>query len=237
MSACMPVLDVCKMSRLEQYDLHDYLVSSSDNKISVNENEVYEKIKHLGDGWYYTIILPNTNHLCLLGSFSTVALYRKINRKNGESKLVALKKLSIESVTSVNRKEIEQAINEIKILSILKHENIINYYGSFISNNRFYIETEYADAGTLADFLASLPSSLDEIEILVLFVQIVSAVLYLHQRNIIHRDIKTTNIFLNKQGFIKIGDFGISKILDSKLDARSFVGTPFYICPEIVICI
>lgn len=164
-----------------------------------------------------------------------MALYRKDNRKTGEHKYVALKKLNIESLTSEsNRKVLEQAINEIKILSILKHENIINYYGSFTRKNRLYIETEYADAGTLADFLASLSTPLEEIEILVLFVQIVSAVVYLHQQNIIHRDIKTTNIFLNKQGFTLLGDFGISKILDSTLDARSFVGTPIYICPEIV---
>src|SRR5690625_531221 len=93
---------------------------------------------------------------------------------------------------------------------------------------------EYADAGTLAEFLGSLAKPLKEIEILAVFMQIVSAVVYLHHRNVIHRDIKTTNIFLNRKGFIKLGDFGISKILDAKVDARSFVGTLFYTCPEIV---
>ncbi|KAJ6220097.1 hypothetical protein RDWZM_005909 [Blomia tropicalis] len=208
------------MSQLVNFDSRDDNQVSSklcgDERIVVDDNEVYEKIKVLGEG-----------------SFSIVSLYRKVHRKNGQNKLVALKKLNLNSLTSTNRKDIEQAINEIKILSILSHENIIKYYGSFICDNRFYIETEYADAGTLSDFLASLSETLEELEILALFVQIVSAVLYLHQRNIIHRDIKTTNIFLTKEGFIKIGDFGISKILNSKLDARSFVGTPFYICPEI----
>lgn len=125
-------------------------------------------------------------------------------------------------------------MNEVKILSILSHENIIKYYGCFPWKQRFFIEMEYADAGTLAEFLFNLQKPLEEIEILALFVQIVSGVQYLHEQNIIHRDIKTTNIFLNKQGFIKIGDFGISKLLDSKTDASTFVGTPLYISPEIV---
>lgn len=192
---------------------------STDQRITLNEDEYYEKVKHLGDG-----------------AFSTVSLYRKVDRRSGQAKLVALKKLNIESASSdSNLKQLEQAVNEVRILAILQHENIITYYGSFTLGSRsFYIETEYADGGTLADFLASLPAPLEELEILALFVQIVGAVRYLHRRNIIHRDIKTGNVFLNTNGFIKLGDFGISKLLQPQLDARSFVGTPAYICPEIV---
>lgn len=167
----------------------------------------------------------------ILGSYSTVSVYRKQVQNTDLRKLVALKKLNVKSFDS---EKINLAINEVKILSIIKHENIINFNGCFVWNGRFFIEMEYADAGTLAEFLANLLKPLEEIEILALFVQIVSAVVYLHDQNIIHRDIKTTNIFLNKQGFIKLGDFGISKILDVQPDAQSFVGTPIYICPEIV---
>lgn len=135
---------------------------------------------------------------------------------------------------SLEADQIDLTINEIRILSILNHENIIKYNGSFLWRDKFYIEMEYADAGTLNSFLDSLNCPLREYEILALFLQLVTAVRYLHRNNVIHRDIKTKNIFLNKQGFIKLGDFGISKILDPNKDARSFVGTPLYLCPEIV---
>ena len=163
------------------------------------------------------------------GSFGHVFLCRK--HCENECQYVALKMLDVDQFEA---KQIDSTINEIRILSILNHKNIIKYYGSFVWRDKFYIEMEYADAGTLNSFLNSLNCSLREFEILALFLQIVTAVQYLHHNNVIHRDIKTKNIFLNKQGFIKLGDFGISKILDKNKDARSFVGTPLYLCPEIV---
>lgn len=173
----------------------------------------YDKMRQLGDG-----------------SFSTVSLYRK--RPPSEptkGKLVALKKLKTLTPT-----QLDLAINELKILSILSHPNVITYYDSFTWRGKIYIEMEYADAGTLAEFLASLRTPPEEGEILVIFKQIVAAVSYLHSMDVIHRDLKSSNIFMTKQGFIKIGDFGISKQLVPRADAQTFVGTPFYLCPEIV---
>nr|XP_027206232.1 serine/threonine-protein kinase Nek8-like [Dermatophagoides pteronyssinus] len=176
-----------------------------------HDGKTYEKFKILGQG-----------------SFGHVFLCRK--HCENECQYVALKILDVDQFEA---KQIDSTINEIRILSILNHKNIIKYYGSFVWRDKFYIEMEYADAGTLNSFLNSLNCSLREFEILALFLQIVTAVQYLHHNNVIHRDIKTKNIFLNKQGFIKLGDFGISKILDKNKDARSFVGTPLYLCPEI----
>lgn len=132
--------------------------------------------------------------------------------------------------------ERQLAINEVKVLSILHHPNIISYYGSFESNGELFIEMEYANAGTLANFLTSLSCPLQEHEILIIFKQIVAATVHLHENNILHRDLKTENIFLNKEGFIKVGDFGISKMLTTKCQgaANTCVGTPYYISPEIV---
>jgi NIMA (never in mitosis gene a)-related kinase len=59
------------------------------------------------------------------------------------------------------------------------------------------------------------------------------AIKYIHDRKILHRDIKTSNIFLTSKGTIKLGDFGISKLLDTSLDnAVTLVGTPYYLSPE-----
>lgn len=61
----------------------------------------------------------------------------------------------------------------------------------------------------------------------------VSAIRYMHAKNVLHRDLKTANIFLTKEGIVKIGDFGISKLLTStKGGAHTVLGTPYYISPE-----
>ncbi len=162
------------------------------------------------------------------GAFGTAVLYRK----KSDGLLVVLKEINMNDLSASER---QLAINEVKVLKILNHQNIISYYDSFESDGELYIEMEYADAGTLADFLAQLSTPLQENEILSIFGQIVSAITHLHENNVLHRDIKTANIFLNKEGYIKVGDFGISKMLTSRRDAESCVGTPYYISPEIVI--
>ena len=61
------------------------------------------------------------------------------------------------------------------------------------------------------------------------FLQIALALIYIHNKKILHRDIKTSNVFLTSNGTIKVGDFGISKILENTLEqATTVVGTPFY---------
>lgn len=152
-------------------------------------------------------------------------------RKKLEGRLVILKEINL---NELNAKERNHAINEVKVLSILNHPNIISYYNSFQSNDNLYIEMEYADAGTLSNFLSQLKTPLQEHEILHIFKQIIVAINYLHGMNILHRDIKTENIFINKDGYLKIGDFGISKLLLTRTVATSLVGTPHYISPEIV---
>uniref|UniRef100_A0A8C6THB1 non-specific serine/threonine protein kinase n=1 Tax=Neogobius melanostomus TaxID=47308 RepID=A0A8C6THB1_9GOBI len=96
-------------------------------------------------------------------------------------------------------------------------------------------ECQYAPGGTLADYIQKRCNSLlDEDTILHFFVQILLALYHVHNKLILHRDLKTQNILLDKhQMIVKIGDFGISKILVSKSKAYTVVGTPCYISPEL----
>lgn len=127
------------------------------------------------------------------------------------------------------------AMNEAKVLSMLDHNNIVKYYNSYECDGKIFIEMEYCDGGTLADFLNTLSKPLKEHEILIIFLEIVSAITYLHDKNILHRDLKTANIFLTSQRVVKLGDFGIAKMLSTKKkDANTVVGTPYYISPEMV---
>nr|AAH99988.1 NIMA (never in mitosis gene a)-related kinase 8 [Danio rerio] len=173
--------------------------------------EKYEKIKVVGRGAFGIV------HLC---------------RRRTDSALVILKEIPVEQMT---RDERLAAQNECQVLKLLSHPNIIEYYENFLEDKALMIAMEYAPGGTLADYIQKRCNSLlDEDTILHSFVQILLALYHVHNKLILHRDLKTQNILLDKhQMIVKIGDFGISKILVSKSKAYTVVGTPCYISPEL----
>ncbi|CAD8118737.1 unnamed protein product [Paramecium sonneborni] len=117
--------------------------------------------------------------------------------------------------------------NEVTLLKVLKHPNIIKYYNSFVQIDQLCILMEFAENYDLQIYTKSNPSN-----ILNWFTQLCQAVQYLHQMNIVHKDIKLKNVFLTKDGIIKLGDFSISKKLDTSLNLTQ-LGTPYYLSPEI----
>lgn len=173
--------------------------------------ENYEKIKSIGRG-----------------AFGTVYLCRRIS----DGCHFIIKQIPVEDMSKEER---QGAINEVKVLSMLKHPNIIAYIESFFEEKALMIVMEYAQGGTMYNFLEEREGKLlDEDEIIRLFAQILLAIHHVHQRNILHRDLKTQNILLNKtRKVVKIGDFGISKILNYASKANSVIGTPSYISPEL----
>ncbi|TRZ00959.1 hypothetical protein DNTS_029976 [Danionella cerebrum] len=154
--------------------------------------EKYEKIKVVGRGAFGIV------HLC---------------RRRSDDALVILKEIPVEQMT---RDERLAAQNECQVLKLLSHPNIIKYYENFLEDKALMIAMEYAPGGTLADYIQKRCNSLlDEETILHFFVQILLALYHVHNKLILHRDLKTQNILLDKhQMIVKIGDFGISKILN-----------------------
>ncbi|CAH1787997.1 unnamed protein product [Owenia fusiformis] len=159
------------------------------------------------------------------GAYGAAVLYKK---KDDDS-LVILKEVNMHDL---NASERQMALNEWKVLAMLDHPNIISYYDSFEEDGTLMIEMEYADGGTLAQYLVR-DKPMEEKEILSIFQQIVAALRHIHEHNILHRDLKTANIFMTKEGVVKVGDFGISKMMSTATKAANTVlGTPYYISPE-----
>lgn len=158
------------------------------------------------------------------GSFGVACLYKRMN----DDIQVVLKQINLMELT---KSEKELAMNEVDVFSKLHHPNIISYYGSFIRGEVLFIEMEFADEGNLAQVINESEEYLPERYILNVFEQATSAISYMHGENILHRDLKTANVFL-KRGIVKIGDFGISKIMNTKVHAQTILGTPYYFSPE-----
>ncbi|XP_063218501.1 serine/threonine-protein kinase Nek8-like [Bacillus rossius redtenbacheri] len=159
------------------------------------------------------------------GAFGVAVLYRR----TADDSLVVMKQVNMTELTAAER---QMALNEVQVLALLHHPNIIRYLGSFELDGVLMIEMEYADGGTLAERLAQAESRLGELEIVTMFGQIVAAIRYMHDHNILHRDLKTANVFLTKDSTIKVGDFGISKMMTTRGQAQTVLGTPYYISPE-----
>ncbi|XP_012945754.1 serine/threonine-protein kinase Nek9 [Aplysia californica] len=162
------------------------------------------------------------------GAFGEAVLYQKTE----DNSLVVWKEVNL---GRLNEKQRRDSQNEIDILSFVNHANIISYYNHFVDEDTLFIEMEYANGGTLYDKVSSCTKLWPEKDVLWYLYQMTSALAYIHQCGVIHRDIKTLNIFLTKVGLVKLGDFGISRFLESKNQmAETLVGTPYYMSPEIM---
>ena len=168
------------------------------------------------------------------GSFGKAFLCKK----ESDGSLCVIKQILIEGM---DQKEKDEVLNESTILSKLDHPNIIKFYDVFESKkpkHMINIVTEYADGGDLSEKIKEKKnknSNFTESEILDYFTQICLAIKHIHKKKIIHRDLKSGNIFLMKNGFVKLGDFGIAKGFQKTMDkAKTMVGTPYYLSPEIL---
>ncbi|CAE6439027.1 unnamed protein product [Rhizoctonia solani] len=184
------------------------------------------------------------------GSFG---LIRKVRRK-ADGALFARKELNFERMTERDRKQI---VAEVNILKDLKHDHIVRYHDRYVDrdNGILYILMEYCGGGDLSGVIKQTRRQnkhIAEDTIWSYFAQILLALHHCHFPNskasaegsslvqprptqqILHRDLKPENVFLDSEGYVKLGDFGLAKQIGYATFTQTYVGTPYYMSPELI---
>ena len=171
----------------------------------------YERVRVLGRGSYGAAVLV---------------------RRRADGQRFVMKEVD---VSHMGARERDASELEARVLQNLRHPNVVRCHSSFLSRRKLCIVMEWCQEGDLYGLLKKQRGQLlDEDRVLDLFVQTALAIKHCHDRKLLHRDIKSQNIFLAKGGIVKVGDFGVAKVLDSTCAmASTAIGTPYYLSPEI----
>ena len=162
------------------------------------------------------------------GSFGTVFKVRRKLDKN----FYVMKNIDTSQMDNRGRQE---SINEVKILASLDSPYIVKYFDSFIENKTLHIIMEFCDKGDLSQAIRSqMGRLLPENKIWKYFIQMCLGLEFIHSKKILHRDIKSMNVFLVRDDCLRIGDLGVAKVLaNTAAFAHTMVGTPYYLSPEL----
>ncbi|MBA0596151.1 CBL-interacting protein kinase 18 [Gossypium raimondii] len=167
----------------------------------------------------------------LLGQGNFAKVYYARNIKTSQS--VAVKVIDKGKVLKVGM--MDQTKREISVMSLVKHPNILELYEVMASKNKIYFVMEYAKGGEL--FKKVSKGKLREDMARKYFQQLISAVDFCHSRGVYHRDLKPENLLLDENGILKVSDFGLSALAESKHQdglLHTSCGTPAYVAPEVI---
>ncbi|KAF6084580.1 NIMA related kinase 3 [Phyllostomus discolor] len=161
------------------------------------------------------------------GSFGRALLVQQ----ESSPRTFAMKEIRLPKSSS----ETQNSRKEAVLLAKMKHPNVVAFEESFEAEGHLYIVMEYCDGGDLLQKIKHQKGRLfPEDTILNWFTQMCLGVNHIHKKRVLHRDIKSKNIFLTQNGKVKLGDFGSARLLSSPMAfACSYVGTPYYVPPEV----
>lgn len=203
----------------------------------------YANFKEECDEWYLAMLRAANNcdltedyqmrETLGVGKFSTV---RKAYHKADKTKTVAIKIVSKKNMTDYER---EYIMNEVGILRVINHPNVPKVYGVHETHEKLFIVMEDIHGGELFDYFVE-SSKLEFAEATEITYRLIKIIKYLKELKVMHRDIKTENILISKNGKgllqnIYLIDFGLAKFVDSREEVTNKLGTLGYCAPEVIL--
>ncbi|CAI7593216.1 unnamed protein product [Penicillium discolor] len=162
-----------------------------------------------------------------LGSGSFGVVYKAIDRTDGE--IVAIKHIDLES----SEDDIQEIQQEISVLATCASPYVTQYKASFLKGHKLWIVMEYLGGGSCLDLLK--PGCFNEAHVAIVCRELLLGLDYLHNEGKIHRDVKAANVLLSQGGKVKLADFGVAaQLVNIKSQRNTFVGTPFWMAPEVI---
>ncbi|EYC38816.1 hypothetical protein Y032_0692g1576 [Ancylostoma ceylanicum] len=181
-------------------------------EVNVNPKEYWEIVGELGDG-----------------AFGKV---EKAVSKSDRSLYAAAKAIEVQE-----GEQLEDFLVEIEILTSCKHTNIVNLYACYFCENKLHMMLEFCGGGAVDAIMIELEKPLTEKQIAYIARYTCEAITFLHDNNVIHRDLKAGNILLTSDAVVKLADFGVSAKLKDRNEKRdTFIGTPYWMAPEVMMC-
>ncbi|KAL8250770.1 hypothetical protein R6Q59_034463 [Mikania micrantha] len=210
--------------------------TSNDDDSSSTTTEPPSSVSPNGSGSYISTTNGRFRHIKitnwqrgeLLGRGSFGSVYEGICDSGN---FIAVKEVSLLDQGEQARQSVFQLEQEIALLSKLEHENIVQYYGTYKDESKLYIFLELVTKGSLLSLYRRY--HLQDCQVSSYTRQILHGLKYLHDRGVVHRDVKCANILVDANGSVKLADFGLAKATKFN-DVKSCKGTAFWMAPEVV---
>ncbi|CUG86150.1 protein kinase, putative [Bodo saltans] len=200
--------------------------------VSVEPRQIRKKRK--AEAFSSQVALSNT----ILGTGAFGVVYLGIHQNSGA--WVAVKQMQIRpqpgtaNRTAAIKNQLDEMAEEIRLMKNLDHPNVVHYlHAETINNEQLNIYMEYMSGGSLASLIKRF-DKLPEAMIRTYMAQAIAGIAFLHQKNIVHRDIKADNILLHSDGVAKLSDFGTSREVSDSANLLTVTGTPWFMAPEVV---
>ncbi|KAM4055054.1 kinase [Hirsutella rhossiliensis] len=238
-SRCITEQRVGQLDKVDEYRQEKEAERRALGRVLETNNEADRSLAYLSSSATNVTMRWQQGHFVGGGTFGNV--YAAMNLDSGH--LMAVKEIRLQDPKLIPQIA-EKIREEMGVLEVLDHPNIVSYHGIEVHRDRVYIFMEFCSGGSLASLLEH--GRIEDEQVIIFYaLQLLEGLVYLHERGIAHRDIKPENILLNHNGIIKYVDFGAAKViarqgrtLAADLHAtkpnKSMTGTPMYMSPEVI---